>query len=147
MKGRNHNTGGQFYKTTKNTGYVSAQLGTGLRHRYVGIFVGILILMVIDFDFIGIMIALAALFGGIAASMAWKNQSIRILNTEQFVYRTFLGNEHIYRFQDITHMRTNTDSSTLFLKDGKIHIERCAVMSERLARRIDEALQATESPI
>ena len=84
----------------------------------------------------------ALIFGvlGIAAWLCWKNQTVRIINDDQFEYTTFLGKTTIYRFSDIKELRPNADSMTLILTNGKVHIESMVYMSERLADRIGEAI-------
>ena len=76
--------------------------------------------------------------------LCWKNQSIRVISDEEFEYTTFLGNTHRYAFRDITSLRKNQDSLTLFVGQNKVHIESMAVISERLANLINQALAQTE---
>jgi len=82
------------------------------------------------------------LFGviGIAAYLCWKNQTIRILDNDTFEYTTFLGKTFRYRFSEIRNLRVNTDSLTLFVADGKVHIESIVVISKELMDKIDAAL-------
>lgn len=89
------------------------------------------------------MIAAAAggILLGVVAVMCWKNQTIRILSSDKFEYTTFLGNTYTYSFSDIKGLRKNSDSATLFVGDKKVHIESCAIMSERLVNSINIALQ------
>lgn len=77
---------------------------------------------------------------GIGAIMCWRNQTIKIISDEKFVYTTFLGNRHEYYFSDITAIRRNRDSTTLFLGKNKVHIESNAVLSDRLVNLIKSAL-------
>ena len=77
---------------------------------------------------------------GIVELLCWKNQSIRVVSDEAFDYTTFLGNTHRYAFRDITALRRNKDSLTLFVGQNKVHIESMAVISERLANLINRAL-------
>ena len=77
---------------------------------------------------------------GIVELMCWKNQSIRVVSDEEFEYTTFLGNTHRYAFRDITALRKNKDSLTLFVGKNKVHMESMAVISERLAKLINQAL-------
>ena len=88
------------------------------------------------------MIVFALFFGGlgIAAWLCWKNQTIRIIDEDQFEYTTFLGKTTVYRFSDIKELRVNQDSMTLILTNGKVHIESMVMMSERLADKIDRAV-------
>ena len=83
---------------------------------------------------------------GIAAWLCWKNQMIRIVGDDEFEYTTFLGKTTTYRFSDIKELRANQDSWTLFLTNGKVHIESTALMSEALYNKIDEAI-SKETPL
>lgn len=78
---------------------------------------------------------------GIGLLMCWKNQTVVMLSNDIFEYTTFLGNTKTYRFCDIKGLRVNRDSMTLFVGDGKVHIESMAVLSDRLKKRIGEALE------
>ncbi len=64
--------------------------------------------------------------------LCYKNQRIYIISDEEFVYSTMFGKKKTYRFDQIIALRKNHDSLTLFVGDGKVHIESSAVMSERL---------------
>ena len=91
-----------------------------------------------------LMIALAAVMVllGVAAFLCWKNQTIRMLPNDAFEYSTFLGKKTIYRFGDIKGLKKNTDSMTLFVADGKVHIESIAIVTDRLSDRINKQLEA-----
>lgn len=78
---------------------------------------------------------------GIMALLCWKNQSIVVLSDESFEYSTFLGNKKEYRFQDITGLKQNNDSMTLFVGDEKVHIESCALLTDRLIELINAQLE------
>lgn len=78
---------------------------------------------------------------GIVAYLCWKNQSIRVVTSGQFEYTTFLGNTYTYNFSDITGLRKNQDSLTVFVAGKKVHIEAMAYISERLANAINTALK------
>ena len=67
-----------------------------------------------------------------------------MLSDEEFQYSTFLGNKKIYRFDQITALRKNRDSLTLFLGKNKVHIESSAVMSDRLKALIIEQFKKHE---
>lgn len=77
---------------------------------------------------------------GILAIICWRNQSITITSDNTFEYKTFLGNIHEYHFSDITDLKINSDSYTLFIGKNKVHIEAMAILSDRLSRKIDDAL-------
>ena len=77
---------------------------------------------------------------GIAANLCWKNQMIKILDENTFEYSTFLGKKTKYKFADIKSLRVNQDSLTLFVGNGKVHIESCVVISQELMDKIDAVL-------
>lgn len=87
---------------------------------------------------IGIMIV------GILAVLCWRNQTIRIISSTQFEYKTFMGRKIRYRFDEIRGIRENNDSMTLFVGNGKVHMESCAIFTQELADFIDEALVKME---
>ncbi len=74
---------------------------------------------------------------GIAALLCWKNQMIKIISDEKFEYTTFWGNKYTYRFDEITSVRRNSDSTTVFVGEKKVHIEDCAIMTAELAKRLN----------
>ena len=77
---------------------------------------------------------------GVTAIMCRRNQKIKVLSDEEFEYTTFLGATHRYRFSDIIGLRQNKDSMTLFVGNGKVHIESIAIVSERFATLVNEQL-------
>ena len=87
---------------------------------------------------IGVIICFAF---GIAALLCWKNQTIHIISEEQFTYTTMFGKTRTYSFSDIQGLRQNQDSLTLFVANEKVHMESMAIISDRLAERINEALE------
>lgn len=87
-----------------------------------------------------VLAAVGGLAFGIVALLCWKNQSIRMISDEEFEYTTFLGNTYRYAFKDITGLRKNQDSLTLFVGEKKVHIESMAIITKRLAQRIDQEL-------
>ena len=78
---------------------------------------------------------------GILALLCWKNQSIHIISDAQFTYTTMFGRTTTYSFSEIQGLRKNQDSLTLYVAGNKIHIESMAVLSERLVKLINQALQ------
>lgn len=78
---------------------------------------------------------------GIMALLCWKNQNIVVLSDESFEYSTFLGNKKEYRFQDITGLKQNNDSMTLFVGNEKVHIESCDLLTDRLIELINAQLE------
>ena len=77
---------------------------------------------------------------GLAAWLCWKNQTVRIIDSNHFAYTTFLGKETVYAFSDIRELKVNPDSMTLILTNGKVHIESMACMSETLLNKIEAEL-------
>lgn len=96
------------------------------------------------FEFKLLLLAAALLLLGAAAVLCWRNQTIRILDDHRFEYTTFLGNGRVYYFSEIAGLKRNSDSMTLLVADGKVHIENCAVFTKALADRINAALSDTE---
>ncbi len=117
-------------------------LALGVVMALVGVGCGVALFF---FYHIGLIIGLiAGILIGISAVMSWRNQTIRIVDEETFVYTTFLGKAKTYKFADITKMMRNKDSYTLFVGKEKVHIDSTAVMSKRLIEKINEALAKTE---
>jgi len=77
---------------------------------------------------------------GVAAILCYKNQWVEMIDDNEFIYSTMFGNETKYYFSDIESLKQSADSMTLHLKNGKIHIESCAVISERFANAINSKL-------
>lgn len=103
--------------------------------------VGIIIAAVLTAVSVGAIIAvMLCLLLGELALLCWKNQSIRMLSDDAFEYTTFLGSKKEYRFDAITMLRKNNDSMTMFVGGGKVHIESCAILSDRLVERINRQL-------
>ncbi len=78
---------------------------------------------------------------GVAAHLCWKNQRIVVLSESCFEYTTFLGKTTCYYFSDIKSIKDNPDSFTVFVGDGKVHIESIAVISTELLERLAMALE------
>ena len=105
-----------------------------------GIFIGIYgILNASVGAIIGAVFALAL---GVCALLCWKNQTITVISDEEFEYSTFLGKKIVYRFSDIRLIRKNNDSMTVYVGNGKVHIESMAILSERLIERINKQLDS-----
>lgn len=85
--------------------------------------------------------AAVCLILGVLAIMCQKNQWVRMETNDIFTYSTMFGNQKQYRFSDICELKKNNDSMTLILRNGKVHIETCAVLSERFASAIGNALK------
>ena len=75
------------------------------------------------------------------ALLCYKNQRVRVLSDEDFEYSTMFGNKYVYRFEDIKSLRLNKDSMTLFVANGKVHIESCAILSERFMNLVNNKLE------
>ena len=78
---------------------------------------------------------------GISAILCWKNQSITMTGDNTFTYKTMFGREKRYSFNEIKEIKQNSDSYTLIMEDGKVHIEKMAVMSDRLAQALNAVLK------
>lgn len=91
-----------------------------------------------NFTFFAAAAVLAAI--GIAMVLCWKNQKIKMLDDDRFEYTTMLGSSKVYRFDQIEGVRQNRDSNTLYVAGDKVHIEAMAMMTQRLADRINEEL-------
>lgn len=77
---------------------------------------------------------------GVGMYLSWKNQTVRIIDANSFEYTTFMGKTTRYRFSDIKELRRNADSCTLYVGDGKVHMERMACISSDLIERIEDAV-------
>ena len=71
---------------------------------------------------------------GLAAILCWKNQWVKMISGEEFIYSNMFGKQTTYHVSQIRDIRRNADSMTLILENGKVHIENCAVLSERFLR-------------
>ena len=78
---------------------------------------------------------------GVGAVLCWKNQRVRIISDTHFEYTTFLGNTYTYAFRDISRMEQGNDHWTLYVADGKVHMESCARVSRKFCDRIDRELK------
>lgn len=79
---------------------------------------------------------------GVAAILCWKNQWAEMINDDEFVYSTMFGRKIKYRFADIKDIKQNSDSMTLLLENGKVHIESGAFISDRFVDRINCMLES-----
>ena len=96
---------------------------------------------IISFSVWAIVGAVAAVGFGVAMLLCWRNQSIHMISQEQFTYTTMFGKTYTYSFSDIQGLRRNADSMTMFVADKKVHIESMAVVTDRLAERINRELK------
>ncbi len=106
----------------------------------IGIILGVY--AILNFTLWAVIISPLCLILGIAAFLCWRNQKITVLSEETFEYSTFLGKKTVYRFDEIKMIRKNSDSMTMFVGDGKVHIESAAVMTKALTERINKQLAA-----
>ena len=90
------------------------------------------------YSLIGFGICLAL---GVSAILCWKNQSIKMIDGSTFVYTTMFGRKNHYSFSSIQELKISRDSFTLILDHGKVHIENCAVMSERFIAALDSVIK------
>ena len=96
-------------------------------------------------EWLYLVLATAFLFIFIGILLCYRNQRIYIISDEEFVYTTMFGRRKNYRFDQIIALRRNRDSLTLFVGDGKVHIESSAIMSDRLKALIIQQFNKKES--
>ena len=102
-----------------------------------------LVIMLVAF-FVSLYILIGFVFFftlGFTAILCQQNQWAEMIDDETFIYSTMFGNKKQYRFSDIRSLRQNTDSHTLILEKGKVHIESIAVMSERFVDAINAVIE------
>ena len=81
---------------------------------------------------------------GVCAYLCWKNQKIVMIDDDYFEYTTMFGKTTRYAFSEIRSLRFNPDSITMFVGEGKVHIESMAIMTPRLFERIECAMDKGE---
>ena len=118
----------------------------GLTLLMLGLIVEI-VAVVLQISILLTVLAVMVVLLGVAALLCWKNQTIRMLPNDTFEYSTFLGNKTIYRFCEIKRIRINSDSATLFVADGKVHIESIAIVTDRLENRINKQLEELDDNV
>lgn len=114
-------------------------LAMGLVMLVVGVVLGLSLLW--SFAWLRVVLAIVFAVTGVSALLCWRNQKIVVISGSQFEYTTMFGQTRTYAFADITGLRQNKDSLTLFVGNEKVHIESMAVLSERLVNGINEALE------
>ena len=82
---------------------------------------------------------------GFAAILCQQNQWAKMNDDGTFTYSTMFGNKKEYRFSDIIELKQNSDSRTLILENGQVHIESIAVMSERFVDAINGVIESRSS--
>jgi len=85
--------------------------------------------------------AIVCLGFGVSAILCWKNQWSMMVDNHTFIYSTMFGRKIQYHFSEIRDLKEHSDSATLILENGKVHIERCAIMSDRFVDAINVALK------
>ena len=103
--------------------------------------VGIAIVLFFHFNIWIIVGSICCILLGVLAIMCWKNQTLRVISEEEFEYTTFWGNTYECRFKDITAIKYNNDSTTIFVGNKKIHIESIAVVSDRFSDLLSKAIK------
>lgn len=127
----------RFYeKRREKSRYVSSDLGSRNRHIFAVCAVAATIIAFVIGNMAILLCDIPFLLIFVAAYLCWKNQKIRILDDLTFEYSTMFGNRKTYAFSQITQVKQNPDSYTVFADGDKIHIEACAVLSERLADKL-----------
>jgi len=107
------------------------------------LFVG-LVIVIISITILHIIIlplGIGIMIVGVLAVLCWRNQSIRIVSSTEFEYKTFMGRKIRYRFDEIHGIRENNDSMTMFVGEGKVHIESCAIFTKELYKVLGETLR------
>ena len=72
--------------------------------------------------------------------LCYKFQRIYIISDDEFEYTTFWGKKTVYRFSDIYAIKLGSDSQTLLLRNGKVHIESMAIISDELKEKFNTEL-------
>ena len=83
--------------------------------------------------------AVLALIGGVLL-LWWKNQMIHMLPDDTFRYRTMFGKKTVYRFSEIRGIKRGNGYVVLLMGEGKVYVDSSAIVSDRLAERIDQRL-------
>ena len=99
--------------------------------------------IVLSFTLSSVMYIIAILFIplGIAAVLCWRNQWIEMTGSNEFVYSTMFGSKKTYSFSEIIGLKNNPDSIDLVMESGKVHIEACAVVSDRFRNALENRLR------
>ncbi|MBE6793486.1 MAG: hypothetical protein E7532_00910 [Ruminococcaceae bacterium] len=103
--------------------------------------IGIAVILLFNFNVWIIVGSVFCILLGVLAFICWRNQTIRIVSEEKFEYTTFLGNRYEYRFNDITKVKVNADSTTIFVGKKKVHIESIAIVSDRFSNLLNKAIK------
>ncbi len=114
-------------------------LAMGLVFLAIGIACGIYFVFALAIW--AVVVAILGIGFGVAALLCWRNQAIHVISDSEFTYTTMFGNTKTYNFAEIEGLRQNQDSLTLFVAGEKVHMESMAIISERLADKINKALE------
>lgn len=109
--------------------------------------IGLGILAIVKLSLAAAIAAVVFLPFGIISFLCWRNQTIHIISEDLFVYRTFLGNERLYRFDQINGFVRHHDSGTLYVKNEKVHMERSAHLTKRLSAKINKELKRVKAEL
>ena len=112
----------------------------GLLCLAFSIMIGIVV-VVLQISVLLVVLSIILVLFGTAAILCWKNQTIHMLPNDSFEYSTFLGTKTVYRFSEIKGIKKGSDSITLLVGEGKVHIESIAIISDRLAERINKQVE------
>ena len=124
-------------RTKKDMYLPNAVCGLGIFFLACGVACAVASFIYSLYLLIGVVFCLAL---GVAAVLCWKNQWVQMLNDSEFIYSTMFGTKIKYRFSEITDIKQNIDSMTLILESGKVHIESCAIISDKFADKINGTL-------
>ena len=103
--------------------------------------IGLAIALIFYFNIWIIVAGICFILFGILAFICWRNQTIKVISEDKFEYTTFWGNSYEYRFNDITAVKHNTDSTTIFVGKKKVHIESIAVVSDRFSNLLNKVIK------
>ena len=78
---------------------------------------------------------------GAAGVLGWINQSAWINSDSTFIYRTMFGRNTEYHFSDIRDLKTDRGAFILIMENGKVQIDKCAIISDRFIRAVNSALR------
>ena len=94
----------------------------------------------IGFKILVIVCSVVILLSGVFILLWWRNQTIRMLSEDEFVYNTAFGKKTIYRFEDIYGLEKSMGSLVLLVGGDKINIYSISILSARLINRINAHL-------
>ena len=95
----------------------------------------------VSFSIEATLAGIAFLALGVSAILCWKNQWAVMVDDDTFTYSTRFGGEPDYRFSDIQAVKRHSDSVTLVLPDGNVHVESCARLSPRFADALNKVVE------